>query len=548
MVNLKKKTEECNSYIPHIHDDIDYLWQIDADEIYTIENILKIKQVLYEERPTSVGVRSCTFYGGFDNYLTGFEQNNDNFLRIFKFMKGAYWKTHRPPTIEYPDAVEKKHISSDELFNRWKIQMHHYSYVFPTQVKYKIDYYANSLNKNGVIPDYYNSVYLKWVNGTNAEKEKIEREYNGVHEFIVQRRGDCYTSQYNEFHPETIRRDFHLLNKRFNRELLANISEQWKHPEIPLKQLELNKTQLLNKDSYPDHWKNLLYILKFIPSLYLKSFYDIACRCGVTYQVLKNNNYDLNYKGSDFSENTIKIAKKEWNYDQFYVKDIYNLSDFGENDIIYVDGLLDLLIDSDKCLDFLLKLNAEYVVINRAPIDSKHKISTYMAYDLVNVLSYTYDEDVFFNIIKNNNYRIKRREGLCFLLENNQNNNYRMKKMVMSWKNPLIPMKQLELHKQQLRNNYPTHWCNLLKSLLFVENLHHFKFYEFGCGIGTTYKLLIDNNFSIDYHGFDFSESMIVAAVKNWNYDKYFVKDIYSFSNLPKDVILYVDGTIDLHV
>ena len=545
---FEEKTEECNSYINHIREDIEYLWQIDADEIYTIENILKIKKMLYEEEPTSVGVRSCTFYGGFNNYLTGFEQQNDNFLRIFKFMKGAYWKTHRPPTIEYPIDLEKKHISSDELFDKWGIQMHHYSYVFPTQVKYKIDYYANSLNKDGVIPDYYNQVYLKWVNGTSQQKIQIEKHYNGVHEFIIQRRSDCYTSAYNQPHPETIRRDFNLLSERFNTEILESISGNWKNKEIPFNQLELDKPKLLNNQTYPEHWKNLLYILQFIPSLYLKTFYDVSCRGGIIYPLLKNNNYDLNYKGSDFCEEIIQTAKNDWCYDQFYVKDIYDLCDFGENDVIYVDGLLDILIDSDKCLDFLLKLNAEYVILNRVPIGSKNAISVHNKFDIINVISYTYEEQTFTDIVKRNNYRIKSRDGTCFLLENNQNNDYRMNKMVLSWKNPLIPIKQVALHKQQISNNYPLHWVNLLKSLLFIENLDSYHFYEFGCGIGTIYKLLKDNHFDISYYGFDFSESMISMALKTWNYDKYFLKDIYSFSSLlDKNVILYIDGTIDIH-
>lgn len=543
---FEEKTEECNSYIPYIREDIEYLWQIDADEIYTIENILKIKEMLLVERPTSVGVRSCTFYGGFDSHLTGFEQKNDNFLRIFKFMKGVYWKTHRPPTIEYPVSIETKHISSDELFHKWNIQMHHYSYVFPTQVKYKMDYYANYLNRDGIIPNYYNDVYLKWVTGTVQQKIAIEYQYNGVHEFTIERRGDCYTVTYDDFHPETIRRDFHLLKERFKSEIFSIIHENSKNTvTAPLKQFKLNKAQLMKKDLYPDHWNHLIYILKFVPMLYLKTFHDVLCRDGSTYQLLKNNNYDLNYKGFDYSIDLVQTAKEEWKYDQFYAKNIYQLCDFGENDVIYADGLLDSLLDSDNCLGFILKLNAEYVILNRIAVSSKHEITTH-THNLDTTICYIYEEHKLLDIIASNNYRIKHREGSCFLLEHIEISNRRMGKMVMSWKHPLIPLKQVVLHKDQLSNGYPTHWNNLLKSLLFIENVNSFEFHEFGCGIGTTYKLLKDNDFDLNYHGFDFSESMIVTAKKTWNYEKYYVKDIYAFTSFTDKCILYVDGTIDI--
>ena len=67
-----------------INDDIEYLWNLDSDEVYKTEDLENIVEFLKREQPTSVGVRSCSFYGGFDRYLTGFELNTDNFLRIFK--------------------------------------------------------------------------------------------------------------------------------------------------------------------------------------------------------------------------------------------------------------------------------------------------------------------------------------------------------------------------------------------------------------------------------------------------------------------------------
>ena len=159
---FNEKDDQCRAYMQHINDDIDYIWNLDSDEIYTTGDLEKIISFLESEKPTSVGVRSCSFYGGFDNYLTGFELNRDNFLRIFRYTKGSTWLTHRPPTIQYPinSNITKKHVDSDTLFNSLGVQMYHYSYTFPDQVYKKVNYYKDSVSRQNCIDDYFTRVYL----------------------------------------------------------------------------------------------------------------------------------------------------------------------------------------------------------------------------------------------------------------------------------------------------------------------------------------------------------------------------------------------------
>ena len=103
---FNEKDEQCKAYMQFINHDIDYLWNLDSDEIYKPDDIETIIKLLEDEQYTSVGIRSCSFYGGFDDYIGGFELNKDNFLRIFKVYKGATWKTHRPPTIIAPEGTK----------------------------------------------------------------------------------------------------------------------------------------------------------------------------------------------------------------------------------------------------------------------------------------------------------------------------------------------------------------------------------------------------------------------------------------------------------
>ena len=220
-----EKDDQCREYIKLIPNDTEYLWNLDADEVYKTQDLQNIMKFLDEEQPTSVGIQSCTFYGGFDRYLTGFEQNIDNFLRIFKYVPGSTWLTHRPPTMKYPYSVINKHINSQELYEALGFQMYHYSYVFPDQVYKKIDYYKSSVSKQNCIDNYFQNIYLPWISGDDNQKQVIENLYDGVHEFKPIVRGSCRTSPFTLTHPESIASNIDLLNKEINQQLQKYITK-----------------------------------------------------------------------------------------------------------------------------------------------------------------------------------------------------------------------------------------------------------------------------------------------------------------------------------
>ncbi len=214
-----EKDDQSNAYMNLINDDIDYLWMIDSDEVYKKEDIKKIVSFLEEHNPTSVGIRSLSFYGGFDRFLTGFEMKTDNFIRIFKYEPNCDWLTHRPPTIDYKRNIEKKHINSELLYSFTGAQMYHYSYVFPNQVKKKIAYYKAKVSQYNCLDDYYENVYLPWVKGSDADRMQIENVYRGVHEWKPEVRGDCFTAEFTGEHPEAIVRDINILKEKFYNQL-----------------------------------------------------------------------------------------------------------------------------------------------------------------------------------------------------------------------------------------------------------------------------------------------------------------------------------------
>ena len=103
---FEEKDDQCKAYMKNIDPDIDYIWNLDSDEVFKGEDILKLYDILEKEKYTSVGIRSASFFGGLDRVIGGFEEKKDNFLRIFKYYPGATWLTHRPPTIKPPPGIQ----------------------------------------------------------------------------------------------------------------------------------------------------------------------------------------------------------------------------------------------------------------------------------------------------------------------------------------------------------------------------------------------------------------------------------------------------------
>lgn len=198
----KEKTEQCQAFMKYVPEDTDYLWCIDADEVFKPETIEEVFKVLKHVRPGSVGFRSYTFYGGFQRVMGGMETRH-NFKRVLQYAPGCKYLNHRPPTLSSETGKPFKHMEG----------MYHYSYVSPNQVKAKIEYYEEAVIKNGDCkPDYYNKVFLPW----QKDYKKTESLYNGVHEF---KSAACYTNHFDGHHPQIIRNSMEELQDKFKRQL-----------------------------------------------------------------------------------------------------------------------------------------------------------------------------------------------------------------------------------------------------------------------------------------------------------------------------------------
>jgi len=186
----------------------DYVWEIDADEFYKHEDIRKVFDYL-DAHPEchSMSFRLLSFYGGFERYISGFEQKFE-VERIKKIIPGkSRWKTHRPPTMIWPPTgktcKEMGHVDHWTT-NKWGIWIYHYSHLPPKRVKEKMGYY-NSFSKT--IQNYWDRLYVPWMRAeTEAEKLAVEQPFLGVQEWTPDRRGPAFTAAFSGEHPEVIQR------------------------------------------------------------------------------------------------------------------------------------------------------------------------------------------------------------------------------------------------------------------------------------------------------------------------------------------------------
>jgi len=141
------KTEMCNEWSKRATGN--YLWQVDADEFYLREDILKIKNLLNSESPDAVHFYANHFWGGWKSCIDekglGWG-NNLPWMRIFKHDPGSKWKSHEPPEYILADgkSCNDGKVASRDHTLKLGIKMFHYSYVCQSQIDFKTRFFKNN--------------------------------------------------------------------------------------------------------------------------------------------------------------------------------------------------------------------------------------------------------------------------------------------------------------------------------------------------------------------------------------------------------------------
>lgn len=214
-----EKTDQCQAYMQFVDQDTDYLFAVDADELYFPEHMEALLKIMDSRLYNSISLHSATFFGGFGHILSGFEWGAP-FKRILRHYPGSVYTEHRPPTLRHPAGIQvRPDMSHDQLYDGCGVSIFHVSYVFPRQVKEKVQYYKASVSRDACIDDYYKNVWYPWAIGFGWERLEIESKYRGVHEFKPEVRGDCFPVPYHgSMHP-LILRDMEVLDKEWQKQI-----------------------------------------------------------------------------------------------------------------------------------------------------------------------------------------------------------------------------------------------------------------------------------------------------------------------------------------
>lgn len=142
-----EKDEMSRAYADRVRGD--YLWQVDVDEFYPPDAMSDVLRFL-ETHPHlhTVSFPMITFWGGFDTTVDGWylRRGASEYHRLFRWRPGFAYASHRPPTVldEKGVNLRSKGWRRARDCKKHGAIIHHYSLVFPKQVREKCAYYAEA--------------------------------------------------------------------------------------------------------------------------------------------------------------------------------------------------------------------------------------------------------------------------------------------------------------------------------------------------------------------------------------------------------------------
>ena len=161
---LHKITEEC------------LLWQVDVDELWTVEQICKARQLFVENPEKTAAYYWCQYFVG-ENLIVStrncYSQNpQQEWLRTWRFKPEYTWEAHEPPILvdSNNQNVAKINPFLHEETEKHRLIFQHYAYVIPEQLKFKEIYYGYKnaesqwlkLQESDILPLFLGE-YLPWV-------------------------------------------------------------------------------------------------------------------------------------------------------------------------------------------------------------------------------------------------------------------------------------------------------------------------------------------------------------------------------------------------
>jgi glycosyltransferase involved in cell wall biosynthesis len=173
------KREMVNAPLENINQEC-LLWQVDVDELWTVEQICTARQMFIYQPEKTAAFYWCWYFVGENLVISTrncYAQNPaQEWLRTWRFKPGCVWTAHEPPVLTEPlpnaqwrDVAAVNPFVHEETETRGLV-FQHFAYAMAKQLQFKEQYYgyANAVSEWKVLQSQTRfpvplSLYFSWV-------------------------------------------------------------------------------------------------------------------------------------------------------------------------------------------------------------------------------------------------------------------------------------------------------------------------------------------------------------------------------------------------
>jgi FkbM family methyltransferase len=145
------KREMVNAPLENIKEEC-LLWQIDVDELWTVQQICKARQMFINNPEKTAAFYWCWYFVGEKLVISTrncyAENPAQEWLRTWRFKPGCLWEAHEPPRLAEPlSNGEGRDVAAVNPFlheetERQGLVFQHFAYTTAAQLKFKEQYYG----------------------------------------------------------------------------------------------------------------------------------------------------------------------------------------------------------------------------------------------------------------------------------------------------------------------------------------------------------------------------------------------------------------------
>lgn len=127
------------------------LWEVDADELWTAEQIASVHQLFHDDRARSAAYYWCHYVPAPGAVVTtryNYSQNPEyEWLRTWRYRPGDIWEAHEPPILVRPTRLTRVDVAQIRPFLHEETEaagavFQHFAYATEEQVRFKESYYG----------------------------------------------------------------------------------------------------------------------------------------------------------------------------------------------------------------------------------------------------------------------------------------------------------------------------------------------------------------------------------------------------------------------